>query len=116
LWTDFPSHGNQALRYQLGLARPFSHPRKDIHPHRAASDVVVTAAILVEALQIAPWSQLMTWSEEPTLHTKFAFGKHRGDRYDAHLDYCEWILTQHEMDPGVRFSAEYWLNKRVEAA
>lgn len=116
LWPGAEGHSNQALRYELGLARPFSTSRKDIHPHRASSDVVVTAAILVEAMQIAPWSQLLAWSKEPALHTRFGFGKHRGNRYDAHLDYCEWILTQRDMDPGVRFSAEYWLKKQREAA
>ena len=115
LWPDFPSHGNQALRYQLGLARPLSHPRDTISPHRASSDVIVTAAILVEAMQLAQWGQLLTWSEEPALHTKFTFGKHRGNRYDAHLDYCEWIMTQQDMDVGVRFSAEYWLKQRQAA-
>lgn len=117
LWPDSPSHSNQALRYQLGLARPFSTPRKDIHPHRASSDVIVTAAILVEAMQLAPWSQLMEWSAEPTLHTRFSFGKHRGERYDAvDPSYLEWMLGQATMDEGAKFSARYWLAQRREAA
>lgn len=117
IWPDFPSHGNQALRYQLGLARPFSTPRADIHPHRAASDVVVTAAILMEAMALAPWSQLLDWSAEPALHTRLSFGKYRGQRYDeVDPSYLEWMLGQASMDEGAKFSARYWLKKRSEAA
>ena len=115
LFPDFVSHSNQALRYELGLASPFGQDRHSIVPHRADSDVVVTAAILVEMLKTTPWAQLVAWSQEPALFTRFNFGKHRGERFDAHPDYCEWVLRQADMDAGVRFSAEYWL-KRREAA
>ena len=111
IWPDFPSHSNQSLRYRLSLASPFGVDRKTLVPHRALSDAIVTAAIFVEITRRAKWSDLVQWSSELALHTRFNFGKHRGERYDAHLDYCEWILTQPDMDTGVRFSAEYWLEK-----
>jgi exodeoxyribonuclease X len=111
IWPDFPSHSNQALRYRLSLANPFGIDRKSLVPHRALSDAVVTAAIFVEITKRAKWSDLVQWSSELALHTRFTFGKHRGERYDTHLDYCEWVLTQPHMDAGVRFSAEHWLEK-----
>jgi exodeoxyribonuclease X len=111
VWPDFPFHGNQVLRYRLGLANPFGIDRKNLVPHRALSDAIVTAAIFVELTKRAKWSDLVQWSSEPALHTRFNFGKHRGERYDAHLDYCEWMLSEPDMDAGVRFSAEYWLEK-----
>lgn len=111
VWPDFPSHSNQALRYRLSLANPFGIDRKSLVAHRALSDAIVTAAIFVELTKRARWSDLVQWSSESALHTRFNFGKHRGERYDAHLDYCEWILSEPDMDAGVRFSAEYWLEK-----
>ena len=116
VWPESPAgHSNQALRYQLGFVNPFGIDRATLVPHRALSDAIVTAAIFVEILKHARWSQLAMWSAEPALHTTFGFGKHRGERYDAHPDYCEWILRQKDMDEGARFSAEYWLKQREAA-
>ena len=112
LWPDFPFHGNQVLRYRLGLANPFGIDRKTLVPHRALSDAIVTAAIFVEITKRASWSDLVQWSSEPALHTRFNFGKHRGEQFDEMPpDYLEWLLRQEEFDAGVRFSAEYWLAK-----
>ena len=41
VWPDFPSHGNQALRYQLGLINPLGVDRAKLVPHRALSDAIV---------------------------------------------------------------------------
>ena len=59
------------------------HKRSSISPHRAAFDVVVTAAIFEELIKKARWSELVQWSAEPALHTRFHFGKYRGRRYGA---------------------------------
>lgn len=114
VWPEFESHGNQSLRYLLGLANPFGIDRNTLVPHRALSDAIVTAAIFVKLLNQTKWADLVQWSREPALHTKFSFGKHRGERYDENLSYCEWILKQ-DMDAGVRFSAEYWLSRSKAA-
>jgi exodeoxyribonuclease X len=117
IWPDAESHSNQALRYQLGLANPFGQPRESINPHRAASDVIVTAAIFEQMVALSSWGDLVRWSSEPALHTRFSFGKHRGARYDAvDPSYLEWMLGQSTMDEGAKFSARYWLAKRTEAA
>jgi hypothetical protein len=49
---DLVGHKNQELRYQLGLVSPNGIPRDQISPHRAASDVVITAAILEELIKL----------------------------------------------------------------
>ena len=52
-----PSHGNQALRYHLGLINPFGIDRATLLPHRALPDAIVTAAIFLrtgEAREMAP--------------------------------------------------------------
>jgi DNA polymerase III epsilon subunit-like protein len=57
-------------RYALGRATPFPEfERGSISPHRAAFDVVVTAAIFEELIKKARWSELVQWSTEPALHT-----------------------------------------------
>ena len=83
VWPDFDGHSNQELRYALGRATPFpGFERGSISPHRAAFDVIVTAAIFEELIKHARWSELVQWSAEPALYTRFHFGKYRGRRYD----------------------------------
>lgn len=114
LWPDAPSHSNQALRYQFGHVSPFGRDRAEINAHRALSDAIVTAAVFlsVSAESIAqgvPFEALKKWSAEPPLMTRFSFGKHRGQRFDAvPPDYLRWIIEKSDMDAGVKFSAAYW--------
>jgi len=83
VWPDLASHGNQALRYHLGLINPFGIARATLVPHRALSDAVVTAAIFFEITKHARWPELVQWSAEPALMTYLRFGMHRGERFDA---------------------------------
>ena len=113
LWPDLGGYKNQELRYQLGLAAPYGMPRHQILPHLAASDVIVTAAILEEMMKQTRWTQLVEWSYEPPLHTRLNFGKHRGERYNAvPIDYLEWIVTS-DLNAGVKHSAQHWLKERA---
>lgn len=76
VWPELDGHSNQELRYALGRATPFpGFDRSTISPHRAAYDVVVTAAIFEELIKRARWSELVQSSGEPALYTKFHFGK-----------------------------------------
>jgi exodeoxyribonuclease X len=111
LWPDLPSHGNQALRYLLGLINPFGIDRASLLPHRALPDAIVTAAIFFELAKHAKWPQLVQWSYEPALMTYLRFGMHRGERFDAvPEDYLRWIAEgNHDLSEDARFSARYWL-------
>jgi exodeoxyribonuclease X len=103
---------DQELRYLLGIAAPYGTPRGQISPHRAASDVPITAAILEELMKQVRWGQLVEWSFEPPLHTRLHFGRHRGERYDAvPVDYLEWILAS-DLNASVKHSAQHWLKQR----
>ena len=98
IWPDLESYSNQALRYQLGLIDPLGVDRATLVPHRALSDAIVTAAILVELLKHAGWNELVQWSEELALLTIFGFGKHRGERYDeVPKDYLRWIAGAQQL-------------------
>ncbi len=114
VWPDLESYSSQALRYQLGLIDPLGIDRATLVPHRALSDAIVTAAILVELLKHASWQQLVQWSEEPALLTILRFGKHRGQRFDAvPKDYLRWIAeAPNSLRDDVRSSARHWLSAR----
>jgi exodeoxyribonuclease X len=78
-------------------------------PHRALSDAIVTAAILVEILKHAAWSEVIEWSEAPALMTVLGFGKH----FDAvPKDYLRWIAeAPNSLRPDVKVSARHWLRQ-----
>ena len=114
VWPDLSGHGNQALRYQLGLVNPFGMNRVKLNPHRALSDAIVTAAIFFELTKHATWPELVQWSAEPALLTYLRFGMHRGERFDAAPeDYLRWMAEgNHDLSEDVSFSARYWLTQR----
>lgn len=117
VWPDAPGHSNQVLRYWRGHVTPFGWDRAQLAPHRALSDAVVTAAILVDLIKAASWKQLVEWSKEPALYSTLTFGKHRGTKYsEAPPDYLDWLANKSDMDADTKFSAAYWLRKRSEAA
>ena len=116
VWPEAESHSNGALRYMLGLANPFGIDRHSIVAHRALGDTIVTAAIFVELLKHARWSQLALWSSEPALHTVLSFGKHRGMKYaEAPADYLAWIRDKSDLDSDTKWTANYWLGQREAA-
>ena len=115
VWPEFDGHSNQELRYALGRATPFAgFERGSIAPHRAAYDVIVTAAIFEELIKRARWSELKQWSAEPALHTRIHFGKYRGKRYSdiaaSDAEYLLWIVEKSELEEGIKHSARYWLS------
>lgn len=117
LWPDAPGFSNQALRYWLGILNPFDITRESLQAHRALSDVYVTAAIFLEMLKRAKYAQLVAWSREPKLYTRFAFGKHKGQPLsDVPDDYLRWVVEKSDLDADAKFSAKHWLAQRKSAA
>jgi exodeoxyribonuclease X len=118
VWPDAPSHGNQALRYWLGVDDlTMFDAEAAMPPHRALPDAYVTAFILRELLRVKTVEELIHISKYPALLKKLTFGKHKGMTYaEAPADYLEWIRDKSDMDEDVKFSAKYWLAKRREAA
>jgi exodeoxyribonuclease X len=78
--------------------------------------VVLTAAIFEELIKKARRSELVQWSGEPALYTRFHFGKYRGKAYDEIAaidpDYLRWIVEKSELEEGIKYSARYWLERR----
>lgn len=119
-WPDLPKHSNQFLRYHFGYVDPMGVSRHEVAAHRAISDCYVTACVFIELLSVVSFANMLRWSNEPPLYSRFTFGKHKGEKYIDHPDFCQWILTR-DFDAGTRFSAQYWLdmarsNKAADAA
>lgn len=93
VWPEAPNHKNQTLRYMLGLLDPLGMPRAAITAHEALSDVYVTGALFVHILQarLASFADMLEWSGQPDVVTRWPVGKHRGVRLaDVPTDYLEW--------------------------
>jgi len=111
-WPDAPGHGNQTLRYSLGieLDRERASP-----PHRALPDAYVTAHILRQLLKMRPISRLIEVTQEPIIFKTMTFGKHKGMACrDVPPDYWDWYINKAtETRDDQMENAKYWFNKRM---
>lgn len=111
VWPDAPTHSNQGLRYWLDL--PVDRDKAS-PPHRALPDAYVTAHLLVRVLDHKTIDEMVHISKYPALLKVMNFGKHRGMTFEAApLDYLQWIRDMSEMDEDTKFSARYWVAKRM---
>ncbi len=110
LWPDAPAHGNQVLRYWLGI---------DIDAgmaHSAMADTLITAHVFWRELayyrkHLATTDQieeLLKYVEAPIKLMTMPFGKHRGKSLrELPSDYVEWALRNlNDMDEDLRWSLE----------
>lgn len=115
VWPDAPGYSNQVLRYWRNLVSPLGVDRKSVQPHDAMSDVIVTGAVFLELAKEASFADMVQWTKEPMLFTKFNFGKHKGKSY-AELakddpSYLQWIIDKSDMNADVKYSAAHWLRQ-----
>lgn len=115
LYPDAPSYSNQTLRYYLGLddmcRKALSAPEihKDLVPHRALYDTIVTTVILLHMLEGKTPEELITLTNTPVLLKTVNFGKHRSLLWkDVPKDYLRWILREGTMNEDVLHTAKYW--------
>lgn len=112
LWPDFAKHGNQFLRYELGLLKEpdeFAMP-----PHRARPDAYVTAHLLMKMLETHTAEQLLELTKAPILIKVCGFGKHFGQEWkDVPKDYLNWILRgkESDWDADTIYTAKHWRTK-----
>lgn len=90
----------QYLRYRFKLDIP-----KNIDPHRASSDCIVTAKLLEFLVtemharnildQAIPYKdQIIDWSKKPVFVPTMNFGKHAGQKWaDIPTDYIVWAIN-----------------------
>lgn len=113
LFPEHPRHGNQYLRYSLGLKPDVP---EGLHAHRALYDCYVTAELLIYMVQMSNWtvSDMREISELPTLLTTIQFGKYKGTTFNeiAKKDpgYLRWLVTN-STDEDVLFTIAYITKK-----
>lgn len=125
LWPDAPSHGNQALRYWLGLDESGELQLPEgLYPHRALYDILVTEGILRRLLSEvvhkrlggdadsrAGLLELVRLSTEPVILSKARFGKHAGKAWDwivrADSGWCDWYMRLPDGDKDVRHTIQH---------
>lgn len=108
VWPNAPGHGNQVLRYWLGLKLD---PQLAMPAHRAGPDAYVTSHILLHLLAEAELDDLIRWTDEPSLLPgAIRFGKHRGTAWsDLPNDYLAWIAEKSDLDADAKFTARHHL-------
>lgn len=114
VWPDAPRHGNQVLRYWLGLDEGLDRDTA-MPPHRAGPDTYVTAHLLAALVaQGTSLDDMARWSTGPALLPRIAFGKHKGSRWeDLPSDYLDWLANKAtEIDRDAKANARHHLRKR----
>jgi len=107
IWPEAPGHGNQVLRYWLGLEVDLP---AGLYPHRALYDTIVTRHILLRMLETHTLDDLHRLSYQPVVLLKVRFGKHRGLLWSqVPRDYLQWVVKQSDMDDDVRHTAMHHL-------
>jgi exodeoxyribonuclease X len=121
LWPGLPRHGNQYLRYALGLEVPEA---EGLPAHEALADALVTSRLLLRQLEtlrtgaveglpeLRTLQDLIAWSQAPNLLVICQFGnKHRGVPWErVPKDYLQWMKREvRDMDPDTRFTVEHYL-------
>lgn len=118
LFPDAPGHGNQVLRYWLGLDESGELQLPEgLHPHRALYDILVTEGVLRRLMRRVYETteaqseddvlrELIDFSTKPVVLTKARFGKHAGKRWEdiVRIDsgWCDWYLRLPDGDGDVR--------------
>lgn len=118
LWPELPRHGNQYLRYALGLEVPEA---EGLAAHEALADALVTSRLLLRELEtireralpgLDSLEQLIAWTEAPNLLVTCTFGsKHRGTPWRlVPKDYLQWMKREvKDMDADLRHTVEHYL-------
>lgn len=113
LYPDFDAHGNQYLRYRLGLKPEVP---EGLYAHRALYDCYVTAELLMYMGREAQWTigQMRDITQHPSLLYKLRFGKYKGQSFEqvAKTDkgYLRW-LSGTELDEDMAFTVRHWLGE-----
>jgi exodeoxyribonuclease X len=109
---DCPKHSNQVLRYWLGVEPAFLPEGLEAMPHRAAYDVMVTAAVLSTFIAKIGLAECLRLSDPklPALQALCHVGKWNGQPFSS-LDrgLLRWFLPR-DFDIDTKYSAQYWLD------
>lgn len=111
LYPEFERHGNQYLRYRLGLKPTLP---EGLYAHRALYDCYVTAELLMYMGREAQWTirEMREISASPSLLYRMRFGKHKGKTFEEvateDKGYLRWLLGT-DLDEDMEFTVKHWL-------
>lgn len=111
LYPELESHGNQFLRYCLGLKPDVP---EGLYAHRALYDCYVTAELLMYMGREAQWTirEMREISASPSLLYRLRFGKHKGKTFaevaSEDKGYLRWLLGT-DLDEDMEFTVKHWL-------
>ncbi|HBR1930733.1 TPA: exodeoxyribonuclease X [Klebsiella pneumoniae] len=111
LYPEFESHGNQYLRYRLGLKPTLP---EGLYAHRALYDCYVTAELLMYMGREAQWTirEMREISASPSLLYRMRFGKHKGKTFEEvaaeDKGYLRRLLGT-DLDEDMEFTVKHWL-------
>lgn len=98
LYPDLEKHGNQYLRYALGLDEKFGPLNTDLPPHRALPDTLVTSWLVREMLETKTPDELVELTTKRVLQTVCRIGQHRGKSWAevrrTDSGFLQWMLRQ----------------------
>ena len=115
LYPELESHGNQYLRYCLGLKPDVP---EGLYAHRALYDCYITAALLLDIMHVSGWrpEEMATITGRPALLTTFTFGKYRGKAVAEIAEndpgYLRWLFNNLDrMSPELRLTLKHYLGE-----
>lgn len=112
VWPEIEHHGNQALRYWLGIDTEC--PREQRLAHSALDDARITAKVFLQAARrstetenVRSMKDLIELADRPILLKTIPFGKHKGQEFRSlPADYVAWLKKNAE-DPDVRYTLSH---------
>ncbi|MBI9032160.1 3'-5' exonuclease [bacterium] len=120
LAPNLESHAMQYLRYHRGLYKEEAAIEQllniEIKAHDAMGDIVVLFLLLKRLLDGRSPQQLVELTQKPLLVNKLRFGKYRGQLISEVIktdkSYFEWMISKlTDLDPDVKYTIEYYMNK-----
>lgn len=115
VWPDAPGHGNECLRYFLGLGTGRAGGQA---PHSAMHDARVTAQILGELLRAGTSiADMLKWTTEPAMLPTCPIGVWRGKKWDeVDHGFLDWIIYKaRDMREDIKFCAKAEIQRREQA-
>ena len=117
--SDQPQHGQQYLRYSLGLYRKepalIEALGVEVRAHDALGDVIVLKHLYEHLLESHSAGEMAELCRGPILLETMPMGRHKGRRIETvaleHRNDLLYMLENFDLDQDLKHSFEYWLEK-----
>jgi len=119
---DAAQHGQQYLRYSLGLYRRepelIEKLGVELRAHDALGDVIVLKHLYEHLLREQSAEEMVRLCDGPILLERMPMGRHRGKRIEEvalnHRNDLLYMMENFDLDRDLKYSFEHWLEKTKE--